>query len=299
MLDHRAGYVGLLGRPNAGKSTLLNALLGAKVAIVSPKAQTTRERLFGILTKPECQIIFTDTPGIHYALEGGLNDFMMHEAVRSIGMQDVIWYLIEPDSVLKRELTVLDALKGSKKPIFILSTKSDQGSPRVSMEVIAEQAKERELQVMAMISVSAHTGAGVEELLRQTQALLPIGPPLFEDQLSDKPERYFVAEKIREQLFSCLQEEIPYGCAVEIDAFHEKKHLNEIEATIFVERSSQQGIVIGKKGIQLKEIGTRSRLEIEDFLGTKVMLRLRVRTLPGWSKNARDLQRFGYVRKGL
>jgi GTP-binding protein Era len=295
----KSGFVAIIGRPNVGKSTLLNHLLGSMLSIVTPKAQTTRERVLGILTEKEGQIVFVDTPGIHKAKEGGINEYMVREAREALHPEGdslaAIWYLVDPKSGMEHEAPVVEliaaALSGrnnvvKKTPLFLIFNKSDLISKSLGVHVVQD------------IRISAVKGLGTKELLSSTWALLPEGPLYYEDpdQLSDRPTRFFVSEKIREQLLLCLGDELPYSCGVEIEKFDEKAKPPRIEATIFVERESQKGIVVGKGGAKIKEIGQNARKTIEAFLGEHVFLGLKVKLLKDWTRNVETLERMGYKR---
>ncbi|OFZ79799.1 MAG: GTPase Era [Bdellovibrionales bacterium RIFOXYD1_FULL_44_7] len=304
---HKSGLVALVGRPNSGKSTLLNRILDSELSIVTPKAQTTRERLFGILTDEHLgQIIFTDTPGIHNAREGGINAFMMSEVREALIDVNSIWYLIDPGFVLKEgirfEIPVLDLLSKLRAPVFILFNKIDLAF-KPDLEKLAAKEKElldeaaqRGVKIQACKRISAKSGLGVQNLLSETWELIPEGPLLYPDveQISDKPVRFFVAEKVREQLFLQLGEELPYSSAVRIDKFEETATPVRIEATIFVERDSQKGMVIGSGGKKIKSIGQEARAKIEKFLGHQIFLGLKVDVLKNWTKDAEFLRRLGY-----
>ncbi len=296
----KSGFVAIIGRPNAGKSTLLNRILGSEVSIVTPKAQTTRERVLGILTEPDRgQIIFIDTPGIHSAKEGGINAAMMHEAREALVEPSLIWYLLDPRSSLKHETAVLDLLKDNHAPILLLVNKTDLKSPSANTlaEEVAAEARKRGLNIEAILPISAQTGKGVQGLIDQAWGYLPEGPFYYEDpdQISDRPVRFFVAEKIREQLFLQLGDELPYSCAVQIEKFDESTRPWRIEAVIHVERESQQGIVVGKGGQKIKSIGQAARMEIEKFIGQRIFLGLKVKLLKNWTKDAALLKRMGYT----
>lgn len=302
-----SGFVAIVGRPNAGKSTLLNTVLGVKISIVTPKAQTTRERVLGILTEKEGQIVFVDTPGIHKAKEGGINQYMVEEARGALEETTVVWYLVDPDSALKHENAVLELLAASKSPVILLMTKQDVLKKPLNIHKaealekdIEAALKERGIPHRKTIRLSARKRAGVEELMKETWSLMPEGPLYYpdEEQVSDRPTRFFAAEKVREQLFLQLGEEIPYSCAVEIEQFQDPKpgeRLTRIEAVIHVERDSQKGMVIGKGGKKIKEIGQAARKEIEEFIGGPVFLGLRVKVLKDWTRDAESLKRMGYV----
>jgi GTP-binding protein Era len=323
----KSGFVAIIGRPNAGKSTLLNAILGAELSIVTPKAQTTRERVLGILTEDRGQIVFIDTPGIHRAKEGSINAFMVNEAKEAAEGPNAIWYIVDPASLIagvKHETVVMDILKeiAGSTPVFLLVNKLDRlgkdtrEKVRAARELLEGEIRERGIQLQAVFEISALKKKGLKELLSKTWEVIPEGPLYYPDadQLSDRPTRFFAAEKIREQLFLKLGAEIPYSCAVEIEKFEEprpeeKKPLTRIEAVIYVERDSQKGIVVGKGGQKIKEIGQAARLAIEEFLAggpaprsnsrkntqkPPVFLGLRVKVLKDWSKDAEALKKMGY-----
>jgi GTPase len=300
----KSGFIAIAGRPNAGKSTLLNHVLGTKVSIVSPKAQTTRERVLGIFTEPQGQMIFIDTPGIHRAKEGGINAYMMNEVKEALLDVSAVWYLVDPASAPKHEMTALELLKNTKAPVFILMNKMDLTGKTFAVSNIVnfenelvQLAKEMGIHVQGVYPISALKGKGIDSVLETSWNLLPEGEFYYpdEDQLSDRPTKYFVAEKIREQLFMQLGDELPYGCAIEIERFDEKVKPPRIEATIHVERDSQKGMVIGQGGTKIKSIGQAARQEVEEFLGQKVFLGLKVDVLKDWSRDAETLKRLGYV----
>lgn len=298
----KVGVVAIAGRPNAGKSTLMNALLGSKISIVSEKAQTTRERVHGILTEEDRgQILFVDTPGIHRAREGGINAYMMTEVRQALDAPNLVWYLVDPNSAIIHENLVLEALVAAKAPVAIVLNKTDLKTPKANGEKLAREVeialKEQGVDVKAVIPVSALKKRGLHDLLALTWESLPEGEPLYPDaeQISDRPVRYFVAEQIREQLFYCLGDELPYSCAVEIQKFKEEAKPLRIEAAIHVERESQKGMVIGAGGAKIKEIGTRARGTIEKFLEQKIFLGLTVKVSPDWSKDPQRLEALGYA----
>ncbi len=296
----KSGFVAIAGRPNAGKSTILNALLGTELSIVTPKAQTTRERVNGVLTEKEGQIVFIDTPGIHRARDGGINAYMMAEVRSALNMPDLIWYLVDPDSAPKHEEAVLELLVEAKRPVLMLFNKNDLkrnfGQVEALQPEMLKVAAERGINVVESYRLSALKKHGLAPLMKKTWEMLENGPFHFadEDQISDRPTRFFVSEKIREQLFHKLGDEIPYACAISIDKFQEDAKPIRIEATIYVERDSQKGMVIGAGGAKIKEIGTFARKSIETFLDTKVFLGLNVKVLKDWSKDAERLKQLGY-----
>jgi GTP-binding protein Era len=299
----KSGFIAIIGRPNSGKSTLLNAVLGTEISIVTPKAQTTRDRILGIYTEKEGQIVFIDTPGIHRAREGGINEYMVHEAKEALDGPNVVWYLVDPSSKLEHETAVLDLLKGTKSAVFLLINKIDWAGRKLAPEVlknleqtIRQGLLERGVEIKSSQQISGLSKQGVDELLKASWELIPEGPAYYPDpeQVSDRPTRFFVAEKIRESIFYCLGDELPYSCAVQIEKFEENTTPPRIEAIIHVERDSQKGMVIGQGGKKIKEIGQSAREEIEKFLGTKIFLGLQVKLLKDWTKNADDLRRMGY-----
>jgi GTP-binding protein Era len=306
----KSGFAAIVGRPNSGKSTLLNRVLGAQVSIVTPKAQTTRERVLGILTEDRGQLIFSDTPGIHTAKAGGINACMVEEARLSVGEgASVVWYLVDPRTALEHEQVVLDLLKSSSCPIFVVLNKMDLvgGPPGTSrsgvdplgvdrIQAAVEGALTKASREYKTFRVSGEKGGGVGELLEATWACLPEGPIYYpdEDQISDRPMRFFASEKIREQLYLQLGDELPYSCAVEIEKYEEDAKPVRIEAVIHVERDSQKGMVIGKGAIKIKAIGIQARRSIELFTGHQVFLGLKVKVLKEWSRDADALKRLGY-----
>ena len=260
----QSGFVAIVGRPNAGKSTLLNAVLGSELSIVTYKAQTTRERVLGILTEKKGQIVFVDTPGIHNARDGGINAYMVGEAELALDAPSAVWYIVDPFSEVKHEEEVLKLLVKSASPIFVLLNKMDMRKNRILEASLKARMLELGLNVLDVKMISAMKKKGLDELLDETWKLLPEGPLYYpdEDQMSDRPVRFFVAEKIREQIYLKLGQELPYSCAVEIENFKEDIKPLRIEATIYVERDSQKGMVVGKGGSKIKEIGTAARLTI-------------------------------------
>ena len=302
-MSFKSGFVAIIGRPNVGKSTLLNAILGEKIAIVSEKPQTTRNRIRGIKNTENCQIIFLDTPGIHEA-KGYLNEFMVKEALSALEDVDVIIYLVEAIKKIKDEEFIIQNLKKVKCPVILGINKVDIVRKDNILPLIDEYSKA--FPFKEIIPLSAMKGVGIDELLKIVIELLPEGPKYFpEDILTDQAERFIVAEIIREKVFELTRQEIPYSTAVVVEKFKEnpkkkpvpagiKQGIVSISATINVERDSQKGIIIGKGGTMLKEIGTRARMDIERLLGTKVFLELFVRVQKDWTKDKRALKEFGY-----
>ena len=299
--NFKSGFVALLGRPNVGKSTLMNALLHQKIASVSPRPQTTRRQQLGILTLDEAQIIFTDTPGIHYA-KHKLGNYMNEEAVMALEDSDILYFLVD-GSVKPNEEDELIAgliLKVSDSvPKFLVLNKADRLGEDAEKETI--EAKYASLVPSAdRIWVSAIQGSGVDELVQKTIASLPIHPPFYPpDQVTDLYERELAADLIRESALIILRDEIPHGIAVRIDEFSERENgMAYIEATLFVERNSQKGIVIGEGGRMIKRLGTAARQSIEEMSGRKVFLRLRVKVRKNWRNDDKSLRLFGFRGKG-
>jgi GTPase len=312
----RCGVVALVGRPNVGKSTLLNTLVGEKIAAVSPKAQTTRRRFRGIRSEQSCQIIFVDTPGLHRAPEGKkLNEFCVAEALDSLRDVDAIVYIVDGSRPLKAseeqgsdERFLIDSLKRTLAqravPLFVLLNKKDLWQKTKANFVGQEDLKAMlgELPVKQLFPVSAKGGDGIQMFIDELTAVLPEGPALYPtDELTDQSLRNVVAELIQEKLFYLLGDELPYSCAIEIESFHDpiegdpKRRLPEIHAAIHVERESQKPMVIGKGGTKIKEIGQAARASIEELLGSRVVLKLFVKVTPKWSKKSDQLRLLGYV----
>ncbi|HTP66551.1 MAG TPA: GTPase Era [Geobacteraceae bacterium] len=291
----RSGFVSIIGRPNVGKSTLLNRILGEKVVITSDKPQTTRNRIKGIHNMSGAQIIFIDTPGIHRA-KSLLNRYMVEEALASVREVDLILFLAEADSTAaSRETQVLELLGEVAKPVFLVLNKIDLVAKERLLEMIADYAQLYPFK--EIIPVSAMTGDGVDRLVDCVYTYLPEGPLYFPDDiLSDVPERFIVAEIIREKIFLLTHDEVPYSTAVVVESFKEKQGgaLIAITAAINVERDSQKGIIIGKRGAMLKRIGTAARLEIEGLLDTRVFLELFVKVRRDWSEDPRMMKEMGY-----
>lgn len=292
----RSGFVSIIGRPNVGKSTLLNRILGEKIVITSDKPQTTRNRIQGIHNVPDAQIVFIDTPGIHQA-RSRLNKYMVEVAVSAIREVDLILFLVEANQKPgEQEQEIIDVLAGATAPVFLVINKVDLTEKGAVLERIA--AYKDRFPFREIVPVSAGTGDGVEYLVELVRKALPEGPVYFPDDiLTDVPERFIAAEIIREKVFRLTRDEIPYATAVEVDSFKEREDggLVSIAATITVERDSQKGIVIGKKGAMLKKIGSASRVEIEKLLNTKVFLELFVRVRKDWSEDERMLKELGYT----
>jgi GTPase len=290
----RSGYIAIIGRPNVGKSTLLNQILGEKVAIVSPKPQTTRNRVSGIRTTAASQIIFIDTPGIHQG-HSLMNRRLMDTALHTLDDVDgVLWLLDAHDKIKQEEERIAETLRGVETPVLILLNKMDlvsKGKLLPLMERCAQLLPDKEI-----VPVSALKGEGLDIVLNLVEGWLPVGPQYFtEGEHTDQSERFLASEIVREKVFLLTREEIPYGVAVTIDEFTEKeeKNLIVIAATIHTERDSHKGILIGKRGSMLKEIGKQAREELESLLGCRIFLELFVRVDPGWTQNPQALSEMG------
>ncbi len=293
--DFKSGYVSIVGAPNAGKSTLLNRMLGEKISITSKKPQTTRNRILGVLHRTKSQMVFFDTPGVFQAKDK-LNVRIVDTALSALGDADLVLVVVDvsrPDPNAERYL--VKRLKGQARPVVLAMNKIDLIEKSGLLEIIVKWTSVYGFK--DVVPISAQYGTQVEDLITVMEKILPNGPPFFpEDTLTDVSERFIVAELIREQVFRMTGEEIPYATAVTVDTFKGKKEgrLISIEATIHLERDSQKGIVIGKHGSKLKQIGTRSREQIEQLLGTKVFLKLFVRIQKNWRKDTKAIRRFGY-----
>lgn len=301
----KAGLVVLLGRPNVGKSTLLNAVLGEEISIVTPKAQTTRDQVRGILNEERGQIVFIDTPGVHKAREGGINAYMIQEVKKALDGPDLVLYLIDPASKESAEEVLLENLKLANAPAVIIINKGDQRLKRPDQFVwlekwimrCKEELEGTRCKLLGVSEIAAVDNKGVPELVTSIFNQMPVGEPLFPDVeiLTDRSTRFVVAELIRKQLFLKLGDELPYSCAVEIESYQENKKPVHIHAMIYVERDSQKGMVIGAGGKKIKDIGMDARKEIESLLGEKVFLELRVKVMEGWTSEANKMKHLGYL----
>ncbi|MCQ4163187.1 GTPase Era [Tahibacter harae] len=293
--DHRCGLVALLGRPNVGKSTLQNALVGFRVSIVSPKPQTTRHRILGIATRPGAQILFVDTPGMHAEAKRAINRQLNRAARGAIDEVDVLIHVIEAGRWNDEDERVWQALRAAGKPVLLAINKVDAVKDRSQLlPFIAQTTQGRDY--AAVLLVSARRADGLKELEREIVARLPLAPPVYgEDEITDRSERFLAAELVREQLMRQLGQELPYSCTVEIEQFGEREDgVSEIGAVIWVERAGQKAIVIGAAGARLKEVGTAARLAMERLFERRVFLRLWVRVRENWSDDEAALKRFGY-----
>lgn len=292
-MKFKSGFIAIIGRPNVGKSTFLNAVLGEKVAIVSDKPQTTRNRMRGFKNLPDAQIIFVDTPGIH--TRGGLlNEFMVKEATGALTDVDGVLFMVDASDVPgKDEALIIENLEKVKAPVILVLNKIDAMERDRLLPRISSYSKR--FSFKEIVPISALNGDGIDALQGAIVKMLPEGPRYFPDDiLTDELERVIVAEMIREKIFRFTKEEIPYSVAVVVEEFKEDKKLVSIKAVINVERDSQKGIIIGKKGAMLKRIGTAARGDIEGLLGGKVYLELFVKVTKDWTRNKRALKEFGY-----
>ena len=289
----KSGFVTLIGRPNVGKSTLMNRIIGQKIAITSNKPQTTRNRIQTVYTSEEGQIVFVDTPGIHKA-KNKLGDYMVNVAQRTINEVDVILWLVEPSNFIGAgERHIIEQLKKTNTPVILVINKIDTVKRDQLFEYIDTYRKE--LDFAEIVPVSALKADNIEELIKCIMKYLPYGPAFYdEDTVTDQPMRQIVAELIREKALRLLSEEIPHGVAVSIESMKFKKNIVDIEATIICERDSHKGIIIGKGGNMLKKIGSQARPEIEDMLEKQANLQLWVKVKKDWRDSDFLLKNFGY-----
>lgn len=296
--DFKSGFVALIGRPNVGKSTLLNYLVGQKVAIMSPQPQTTRNKISGIYTYDQEQIVFIDTPGIHKP-KNKLDDFMDKSSYSALDEVDVVLFMVEPEPAGKGDQYIAELLKKIKKLVFLVINKIDKVHPDELLSIIDSYKNLGDF--AEIVPISASQGNNVSELIKTIAKYLPEGPQFYDaDQLTDRPEYFIVAELIREQVLKLTHEEVPHATAVVVDRMrdHEGGKL-QVEATIYVERPGQKGIIIGRKGQMLKQIGIAARQEIEALLGEKVNLRLWVKVQKNWRSDPAFLKSIGYNAKEL
>jgi GTP-binding protein Era len=300
-VKYRSGFMAIVGRPNVGKSTMMNNVLGTKVAIVTPKPQTTRNKITGIATYDDCQVVFLDTPGIHEA-RGSLNRLMVDVAYSSLEDADAVCFMVDVSHEAKwarpssLNLEILERVQNKGLPVILALNKVDKVSKEKLLPLIA--AYSEVMPFAAIVPMSALQGDGVPRLLEETKALMPEGEKYYEaGQLTDRSRNFIITEFVREQVFLLTKEEIPYSTAVSIDIVEDReseKPLLHVIASIHVERKSQKGMLIGKQGRMIKEIGSRSRLEMEKYLKSRVFLELHVRIEKEWTRSLKGMKKVGY-----
>ncbi|WP_298503672.1 GTPase Era [uncultured Maribacter sp.] len=295
MIKHKAGFVNIIGNPNVGKSTLMNAFVGEKLSIITSKAQTTRHRILGIVNGEDFQVILSDTPGIikpAYELQNSMMDFVKS----AFEDADVLIYMVEIGEKALKDEKFFDKIKSSKIPVLLLLNKIDV----TEQEIIEEQVQywQEQLPTVEIHLISALQNFNVTGVFERIIELLPASPAYYpKDQLTDKPERFFVNETIREKILMHYKKEIPYSVEIETEEFFEDEDIIRMRAVIMVERDSQKGIIIGHKGSALKRVGVESRKDLEKFFGKQVHLELYVKVNKNWRSDSRQLKRFGYNKK--
>lgn len=299
MSEHHSGFVAIIGRPNVGKSTFMNRILGEKIAIMSPKAQTTRNKINGIYTTPDAQIVFVDTPGIHKP-KNELDTYMDKAALSTLNQVDAILFMVEADEEKgPGDGYIMRQLAEVKKPVYLIINKIDLVKPDDLLPLI--ESYQHDYAFAQVFPISATMGNNVDELLTALTDALPVGPQYYpEDQLTDHPEYFVVGELIREKILELTRDEVPHAVAVQVEHMKDREGGKlQIEAYIIVERDSQKGIIIGRGGQMLKQIGIRARRDIENLLGDKVNLKLWVRVQKNWRDNNAYLKSLGYNTKDL
>lgn len=290
---HRSGFVAIVGRPNVGKSTLVNRIMGTELSIVTPKAQTTRHRISAIYTEPDAQMILQDTPGLHEPRDA-LNRALVATAMKTVDDADVVLMMTLPHvKIHEQDRRILETVKASKSPSVLAINKIDTVRPEALLPVIDEFSRLHSFE--HIVPISALSGSGIDDLVKALVALLPHGPPLFpEDDVSDLPVRFFVSEVIREQIINLTGQEVPYKATVMVESFKRQPRHILIQADIHVERDSQKKILVGKRGSMIKKIGIAARGKIEEFLESPVRLELFVKVTPHWTRDEGRLKEFGY-----
>jgi len=291
-IKHKAGFVNIIGNPNVGKSTLMNALVGERLSIITNKAQTTRHRILGIVNQLDFQVVFSDTPGViqpAYKLQESMMDF-----VRSAFQDaDVLLYLVEPGEKRLKDDALYERLKKNEIPLLLIINKIDT-TDGPKLEEYADYWRE-EFPRAEIVPISALNSFGTETLMQRIVDLLPESPPFFDKEaLTDRPERFFVSEAIRKQILLNYKKEIPYSVEIEVEEFKEEANIIRMRAIILVARETQKGIIIGHQGKMIKKVGTEARKELEVFFEKKIHLELFVKVAKDWRNNDRDLKRFGY-----
>ncbi len=290
----RAGHVAIVGRPNVGKSTLVNALVGRKVTIVAPKPQTTRHRILGVVNRPDAQLVLVDTPGLHEGARRVMNQYMNRVAISSSQDADVIVFVIEAMRFTEEDLWVWDRVRGLKQPLILVINKLDRVFPKSELLPFLEDMTRR-VPASEIIPISAQASDNLERLVELIAARLPVSPPLFAPEVvTDRDEPFHAAEIVREKLTLKLREELPYGVNVQIERFAEENGRILIHAVIWVERAGQKAIVIGQGGERLKEIGRLARIELNDLWQRSVHLELWVKVKENWADSEMALRQFGY-----
>lgn len=291
----KSAMITIAGRPNVGKSTLVNALTGEKVAIVTPKPQTTRNRIFGVITKGDTQIVLLDTPGFHKA-KNRLGDYMMHVVRESVADVDAVALVVDPiPRIGTQEQMLIDHLKQNGVPGILVINKIDTVKKDELLRIIALYNEAHSF--AAVVPISAKYGDGVEDIMGVLENYAAEGPHLFpDDMVTDQPEKQIVAEIVREKLLICLDREIPHGTAVEVTKFTERdESIIDLDVTIFCEKQRHKGMIIGKNGTMLKKIGQLARIDIERFMGTKVYLQTWVKVKENWRDSGTMIKNFGYM----
>ncbi len=291
-MEHKAGFVNIIGNPNVGKSTLMNVLMGEKLSIITHKAQTTRHRILGILNEENYQIVFSDTPGIikpAYKLQESMMNFVQS----AFQDADVLIYMVEIGEKSLKDEALFEKIKNTKIPLLLLINKIDLAQQKAVEEQI--NLWKEKVPNADILPISALNKFNIEKILVRIKELLPEAPAFYEkDAITDKPERFFVSESIREKILKHYKKEVPYSVQVEVEEFKEEEEIIRIRAIIFVMRESQRGIIIGHKGAGIKRIGTESRKELERFFGKKIFLETPVKVKKNWRDDRRQLKSFGY-----
>jgi GTP-binding protein Era len=291
-MEHKSGFVNIIGNPNVGKSTLMNAMVGERLSIITPKAQTTRHRIFGILNEPEYQIVFSDTPGVIQPAYK-MQEHMMKFVSDAFEDADVFLYLVEPGDRALKDEGFLQKLATTSVPVLLIVNKIDT----TTQEALEEEVGywQTSLPNAEIIPISALEGANTDYLLSRLKELVPVSPPYFDkDALTDKTERFFVSEIIREQILLNYKKEIPYSVEVDVEEFKEEEDIIRMRCIIYVARDSQKGIIIGHKGSRLKAVGIGARKQLEAFFAKKVHVETFVKVKKNWRDNDLQLKRFGY-----
>ncbi|HEY3488378.1 MAG TPA: GTPase Era [Gammaproteobacteria bacterium] len=291
---HKSGYVAIVGRPNVGKSTLLNAMVGQKISIITHKAQTTRHRILGIHSRPGAQIIFVDTPGFHLQQSRAINRYMNKTALSALHDVDIILFTLEAGHWTEEDRVLSEKLQGRTQPVIAVLNKVDTIPDKKQLLTEIERLSQL-MKFDAIVPLSAHSGDGLDVLQSLILERLPVSQPYFDsEQVTDRSLRFLAAEEIREKLFLHVHAELPYALTVEIESFIEEEKLYRIGGVIWVEKKSHKGMVIGKQGALLKRVGTQARQSLQKTFGKKIFLELWVKVKEGWSDDERALQSLGY-----